>query len=64
MMYCFAVLFSGCSLECLNGGVLNNETCTCDCALTDYSGRACDGNVCVCVSVCECVCVCVCVPTT
>ena len=42
-----------CILECLNGGVLNNETCTCDCALTDYTGDKCQsmcvGDVCVCV---------------
>ena len=59
-------------MECLNGGVLNNETCTCDCALTDYTGDSCEsmcvGDVCVCVCVCVCVyvcvgdvCVCVCV---
>ena len=57
MMYCFAVLFSDCSLECLNGGVLNNETCTCDCDLTDYTGDRCEsmcvgGHVCVCVRAC------------
>ena len=41
-----------CILECLNGGVLNNETCTCDCALTDYTGDRCEGmcvrDMCVC----------------
>ena len=51
--------FSECILECLNGGVLNNETCTCDCALTDYTGDRCEsmcgGHVCVCVCVCVCV---------
>ena len=56
MYITFLELFSDCSLECLNGGVLNNETCTCDCALTDYTGDRCEsmcgGDVCVCVCVC------------
>ena len=44
---CIGILYLlDCILECLNGGVLNNETCTCDCALTDYTEDRCE-SMCV-----------------
>ena len=60
---CCSCSFSDCILECLNGGVLNNETCTCDCALTDYTGDRCEsmcvGDMWVWVCAFEYVCGCV-----
>ena len=53
------VLSLECTLECLNAGIFDTETCTCDCTLTDYTGKACNGNVCVCVCVRACMRVCV-----
>ena len=35
---------SDCILECMNGGTLNNESCTCDCP-SIYSGDMCESKL-------------------